>query len=36
MKNNKVSDILTFDEKDDFKSIPDLTVLHPKDVKLER
>jgi predicted nucleic acid-binding protein len=34
MKNNKVSDILTFDEKDDFKSIPDLTVLHPKDVKL--
>jgi len=34
MKNNHVSDILTFDEKDDFKSIPDLTVLHPKDVKL--
>ena len=36
MKNNKVSDILTFDEKDDFKSIPNLTVLHPKDVKLEK
>ena len=35
MKNNRVSDILTFDEKDDFKSIPNLTVLHPKDVKLE-
>jgi predicted nucleic acid-binding protein len=36
MKNNRVSDILTFDEKDDFKSIPNLTVLHPKDVKLEK
>jgi predicted nucleic acid-binding protein len=35
MKNNRVSDILTFDEKDDFKRIPNLTVLHPKDVKLE-
>ena len=35
MKNNRVSDILTFDEKDDFKSIPNLTVLHPKDMKLE-
>lgn len=34
MKNNGVSEILTFDEKDDFKQIPDLTVLHPKDVKL--
>ena len=34
MKNNGVSTILTFDEKDDFKKIPDLTVLHPKDVKL--
>ena len=34
MKNNGISDILTFDEKDDFKQIPDLTVLHPKDVKL--
>lgn len=34
MKNNDVSDILTFDEKDDFKQIPDLTVLHPKDIRL--
>lgn len=34
MKNNGVADILTFDEKDDFKQIPDLTVLHPKDIKL--
>jgi predicted nucleic acid-binding protein len=34
MKNNGIADILTFDEKDDFKQIPDLTVLHPKDIKL--
>jgi predicted nucleic acid-binding protein len=34
MKNNDISDILTFDEKDDFKQIPDLTVLHPKDIKI--
>jgi hypothetical protein len=27
--------ILTFDEKDDFKQIPDLTVLHPKDIKIQ-
>jgi predicted nucleic acid-binding protein len=33
MKNNGITDILTFDEKDDFKQIPDLTVLHPKDVR---
>ena len=33
MKNNGIADILTFDEKDDFKQIPDLTVLHPKDIK---
>jgi len=31
MKNNGVTDILTFDEK---KQIPDLTVIHPKDVKI--
>ncbi len=36
MKNNGVVDILTFDEKDDFKKIPDLTVLHPRDVTLSR
>lgn len=34
MKNNGVTQILTFDEKDDFKSIPDLTVIHPKNIKL--
>jgi predicted nucleic acid-binding protein len=36
MKNNNISDILTFDEKDDFKQIPDLTVMHPKDIKIEK
>ncbi len=36
MKNNGISEILTFDEKDDFKQIPDLTVLHPKYIRLER
>lgn len=35
MKNNGISQILTFDEKDDFKQIPDLTVLHPRDIKIE-
>ena len=34
MKNNGVTEILTFDEKDDFKQIPGLTVLHPKDIKI--
>lgn len=34
MKNNDVANILTFDEKDDFKRIPGLTVLHPRDVRL--
>ena len=34
MKNNGITMILTFDEKNDFKQIPGLTVLHPKDVKL--
>lgn len=34
MKNNGIAQILTFDEKNDFKQIPDLTVLHPKDIKL--
>lgn len=36
MKNNAIAQILTFDEKDDFKQIPDLTVIHPRDVKLKR
>jgi len=36
MKNNGIADILTFDEKNDFKQIPDLTVLHPKDIKIEK
>jgi len=35
MNNNGVATILTFDEKDDFKQIPDLTVLHPRDIKLD-
>ena len=34
MKNNGITEILTFDEKDDFKQIPGLTVLHPKDIKI--
>jgi predicted nucleic acid-binding protein len=34
MKNNGIDQILTFDEKDDFKQIPDLTVLHPEDINL--
>lgn len=34
MKNNGIDQILTFDEKGDFKQIPDLTVLHPKDIKI--
>lgn len=34
MKNNGIDEILTFDEKDDFKKIPDLTVIHPKNVKI--
>lgn len=36
MKNNGIEDILTFDEKDDFKQIPGLTVLHPKDIKMQK
>lgn len=36
MKNNDIAEVLTFDEKDDFKQIPDLTVLHPKDIKIPR
>ena len=35
MKNNEIENILTFDEKNDFKQIPGLTVLHPKDIKIE-
>jgi predicted nucleic acid-binding protein len=31
MKNNGVDHVLTFDEKNDFKQIPGLKVLHPKD-----
>jgi predicted nucleic acid-binding protein len=34
MKNNGIDEILTFDEKGDFKRIPDLTVIHPKDVRI--
>ena len=36
MRNNGITNILTFDGKDDFKQIPDLTVLHPKDIKIEK
>ena len=36
MKNNHIEDILTFDEKSDFKQIPGLTVLHPKNVRIRR
>jgi predicted nucleic acid-binding protein len=36
MKNNGIADILTFDEKDDFKQIPDLTVLHPRDIRIDK
>jgi predicted nucleic acid-binding protein len=34
MKNNGITEILTFDEEDDFKQIPGLTVFHPKDIKI--
>jgi predicted nucleic acid-binding protein len=34
MKNNAITEILTFDEKDDFKQIPGFTVYHPKDIKI--
>jgi predicted nucleic acid-binding protein len=34
MRNNGVDKILTFDEKDDFRQIPGLTVLNPKEIKL--
>lgn len=34
MKNNGIEEILTFDEKGDFKQIPGLTVIHPKDVRI--
>ena len=34
MKNHGIEHILTFDEKNDFKQIPGLTVFHPKDIRL--
>ena len=34
MKNNGITQILTFDEKKDFRQIPGLTVLHPKGIKI--
>lgn len=34
MENNGIREILTFDEKNDFKQIPGLTVLHPRDIKI--
>lgn len=36
MKNNGITNILTFDEKDDFKQIPGLMVLHPMNIKIEK
>ncbi len=36
MKNNGITDILTFDEKDDFKRIPGLTVMHPRDITIQQ
>jgi predicted nucleic acid-binding protein len=36
MKNNGIANILTLDEKTDFKQIPDLTVMHPRDVRIKR
>ena len=33
MNNNNIHTILTFDEKNDFKQIPNLEVIHPKNVK---
>ncbi len=35
MKNNNINHILTFDEKEDFKKIEGLIVLHPRDIKLD-
>jgi len=35
MKNNQIKHILTFDDKNDFKQIPNLTVIHPKIAKIE-
>lgn len=35
MKNNSIKQILTFDGKDDFRKIPELTVLNPKDIKMQ-
>lgn len=34
MNNNGITNILTFDEKDDFKKIPGLTVMHPRDITI--
>jgi predicted nucleic acid-binding protein len=34
MKNNNINQIMTFDEKNDFKQIPGLTVVHPREIKL--
>jgi len=36
MNNNRISQILTLDEKKDFKQILGLTVLHPRDIRFEK
>ena len=35
MKNNDIDTIVTFDEKEDFKKIQGLTVIHPREVQIE-
>jgi predicted nucleic acid-binding protein len=35
MKNNAINSIITFDQKEDFKKISGLIVIHPNDVKLD-
>jgi predicted nucleic acid-binding protein len=35
MKNNGIAQILTFDEKSDFKQMPGLVVIHRRDARLE-
>jgi predicted nucleic acid-binding protein len=36
MKNNGITQILTFDEKKDFRQIPFLTVIHPKNTRIDQ
>lgn len=36
MANHHINKIMTFDEKEDFKQIPGLTVFHPRDIASQR